>query len=44
MLFGGTDSSTGTLEWALSNLVNDPEVLQKARDELDAQVGHFILF
>ncbi|KAG5132863.1 hypothetical protein JHK82_024051 [Glycine max] len=39
MLFGGTDSSTGTLEWALSNLVNDPEVLQKARDELDAQVG-----
>ncbi|RDY00343.1 Isoflavone 2'-hydroxylase, partial [Mucuna pruriens] len=39
MLFGGTDSSTGTLEWSLSNLLNHPEVLKKARDELDAQVG-----
>ncbi|KAG4946377.1 hypothetical protein AAZX31_15G148500 [Glycine max] len=39
MLFGGTDSSTGTLEWSLSNLLNHPEVLKKARDELDTQVG-----
>ncbi|KAK7329384.1 hypothetical protein VNO77_23547 [Canavalia gladiata] len=39
MLFGGTDSSTGTLEWSLSNLLNHPEVLKKARDELDTQIG-----
>ncbi|KAG4990549.1 hypothetical protein JHK87_024006 [Glycine soja] len=39
MLFGGTDSSTGTLEWSLSNLLNHPEVLKKAKEELDTQVG-----
>ncbi|KAL2340131.1 hypothetical protein Fmac_008071 [Flemingia macrophylla] len=39
MLFGGTDSSTGTLEWSLSNLLNHPEVLKKARDEIDSKVG-----
>jgi len=39
MLFGGTDSSTGTLEWALSNLLNHPEVLKKAREELGRVVG-----
>ncbi|KAK7412968.1 hypothetical protein VNO78_04768 [Psophocarpus tetragonolobus] len=39
MLFGGTDSSTGTLEWLLSNLLNHPEVLKKAREEIDTQVG-----
>ncbi|KAG5132865.1 hypothetical protein JHK82_024053 [Glycine max] len=39
MLFGGTDSSTGTLEWSLSNLLNHPEVLTKAKEELDTQVG-----
>ncbi|KAG5105472.1 hypothetical protein JHK82_042442 [Glycine max] len=27
MLFGGTDSSTGTLEWSLSNLLNHPEII-----------------
>ncbi|KAK7412967.1 hypothetical protein VNO78_04763 [Psophocarpus tetragonolobus] len=39
MLFGGIDSSTGTLEWSLSNLLNHPEVLKKLRDEIDTQVG-----
>ncbi|CAJ1975954.1 unnamed protein product [Sphenostylis stenocarpa] len=39
MLFGGTDSSTGTLEWSLSNLLNHPEVLEKAREELKREVG-----
>ena len=39
MLFAGTDSSAVTLEWALSNLLNHQEVLKKARDELDTEIG-----
>ncbi|CAL2267592.1 unnamed protein product [Prunus armeniaca] len=39
MLFAGTDTSAVTLEWALSNLLNNPHVLKKARAELDAQLG-----
>ncbi|CAJ1975959.1 unnamed protein product [Sphenostylis stenocarpa] len=39
MLFAGTDSSAVTLEWSLSNLLNNPEVLKKAREELDVHVG-----
>lgn len=38
MLFAGTDSSAVTLEWSLSNLLNHPEVLQKAREELEFHV------
>ncbi|XP_020205832.1 isoflavone 2'-hydroxylase [Cajanus cajan] len=39
MLIGGTDSSAVTIEWAISNLLNHPEVLKKARDELDTHIG-----
>ncbi|TQE12148.1 hypothetical protein C1H46_002218 [Malus baccata] len=39
MLFAGTDTSAVTLEWAMSNLLNHPRVLQKAKSELDAKVG-----
>ncbi|KAK3019702.1 hypothetical protein RJ639_003936, partial [Escallonia herrerae] len=39
MLIAGTDTSTVTIEWALSLLVNHPKVLEKARAELDSYVG-----
>ena len=39
MLLAGTDSSSLTLEWVMSNLLNHPHVLKKARAELDAELG-----
>ncbi|KAK7282085.1 hypothetical protein RIF29_10617 [Crotalaria pallida] len=39
MLFARTDSSSSTLEWALCNLLNHPEILKKTRDELDTHIG-----
>ncbi|KAM5577656.1 cytochrome P450 81E8-like [Rosa sericea] len=39
LLLAGTDTSAVTLEWAMSNLLNHPNVLKKARAELDAQIG-----
>ncbi|KAK7289983.1 hypothetical protein RIF29_04068 [Crotalaria pallida] len=39
MLFAGTDSSGATLEWGFSNLLNHPDVLKKAQEELDNKIG-----
>ncbi|KAG5528590.1 hypothetical protein RHGRI_029320 [Rhododendron griersonianum] len=39
MILAGTDTFAITLEWAVSLLVNHPQVLKKARTELDAHVG-----
>uniref|UniRef100_A0A2N9GV53 Cytochrome P450 n=1 Tax=Fagus sylvatica TaxID=28930 RepID=A0A2N9GV53_FAGSY len=39
MIAGGSDSTTGTLTWALSLLLNNPHVLRKAQEELDYHVG-----
>ncbi|GAV92369.1 p450 domain-containing protein [Cephalotus follicularis] len=39
MLMAGTETTTVTLEWTMSNLVNHPDILNKARAELDTHVG-----
>ncbi|CAH8267084.1 unnamed protein product [Arabidopsis lyrata] len=39
MILAGTDTSAGTLEWAMANLLNHPEVLRKAKTEIDDQIG-----
>ncbi|CAA7035870.1 unnamed protein product [Microthlaspi erraticum] len=39
LILAGTDTSAVTLEWALSNLLNHPEVLKKAREEIDRKIG-----
>ncbi|WRX31433.1 Cytochrome P450 - like 10, partial [Theobroma cacao] len=39
LLLAGTDTSAGTLEWAMSFLLNHPEVLENAQTEMDAVVG-----
>ncbi|KAG2245466.1 hypothetical protein Bca52824_092700 [Brassica carinata] len=39
LTIGGTDTTAVTLEWAMSNLLNYPEVLKKARTEIDEKIG-----
>ncbi|MED6122653.1 hypothetical protein PIB30_041832 [Stylosanthes scabra] len=39
MIIGGTDTTTGTVTWALSLLLNNQNVLNKVRDELDSKIG-----
>nr|WMZ41201.1 cytochrome P450 family 81 subfamily Q polypeptide 3 [Ipomoea batatas] len=39
MLAAGTDTSSGTMEWGLSLLLNHPQVLKKAQMEIDERVG-----
>ncbi|PRQ49212.1 putative oxidoreductase [Rosa chinensis] len=39
LLLAGTDTSAVTIEWAMSNLLNHPDALEKIRAELDAQLG-----
>ncbi|XP_023741043.1 cytochrome P450 81Q32 [Lactuca sativa] len=39
LLSGGTDTSAGTMEWVMSLLLNNPQVLQKAQHEMDTVIG-----
>uniref|UniRef100_A0A6N2MFJ6 Cytochrome P450 n=1 Tax=Salix viminalis TaxID=40686 RepID=A0A6N2MFJ6_SALVM len=39
MLVAGTKTSAMSLEWAFSNMLNNPHVLKKGMDEVDTQVG-----
>ncbi|CAI8592942.1 unnamed protein product [Vicia faba] len=39
MLIAGTDTSSITLEWAMANLLNNPNILKKAKDEFDTHMG-----
>lgn len=40
MLLAGSHTSGRTLEWAMSLLLNHPEVIQKARLEINTEVGN----
>ncbi|KAK3412021.1 hypothetical protein EUGRSUZ_I00773 [Eucalyptus grandis] len=40
LLVAGTDTSSLTLEWIMTNLLNNPEKLEKARNEIDSVIGH----
>lgn len=39
MLVAGTDTSAVTIEWVMSELLNHPEVLNKAKEEIETQIG-----
>ncbi|KAL6012488.1 hypothetical protein ACLOJK_002977 [Asimina triloba] len=39
IILGGTDTTAVTLVWALTLLLNNPQALEKAQDELDRHVG-----
>ncbi|XP_024521429.1 flavonoid 3'-monooxygenase-like [Selaginella moellendorffii] len=39
ILAAGTDTSACTVEWALLELLNNPEIMKKAQEELDVVVG-----
>ncbi|KAK1427465.1 hypothetical protein QVD17_16151 [Tagetes erecta] len=40
LLVAGTDTSSVTIEWAMSLLLNHPDVLEKARAQIDEYIGN----
>ncbi|AES74569.1 cytochrome P450 family 82 protein [Medicago truncatula] len=39
LIIGGSDTTAGTLTWAMSLLLKNPHVLKKAKEELNTQIG-----
>nr|QNC49775.1 cytochrome P450 76A112 [Leucophyllum frutescens] len=39
MFFGGTETTSSTIEWGMSELLRNPDVLKKLQDEVDGVVG-----
>ncbi|NP_001351717.1 isoflavone 3'-hydroxylase-like [Cicer arietinum] len=39
MLLAGTDTSAVAIEWVMSELLNHPDVLNKAKEEIETQIG-----
>lgn len=40
MFLAGTDTTAVTLEWAIATLLNHPNILKKAKDEVNTQIGY----
>ncbi|PKA66535.1 Cytochrome P450 71A1 [Apostasia shenzhenica] len=40
MFFGGTDTSSVTIEWGMAELMRNPEVMKKAQDEVRQLIGN----
>ncbi|XP_052173770.1 probable (S)-N-methylcoclaurine 3'-hydroxylase isozyme 2 [Diospyros lotus] len=38
LFVAGTDTTTSTIEWAMAELMRNPEAMQKLREELDQQI------
>ena len=40
MMLGGTETTSTTIEWGIAELLNNPQILEKATAEIDAHVGN----
>lgn len=39
MVAGGTDTTSTTVEWAIAEILNNPDIMKKVQEELDEVVG-----
>ncbi|KAA3479644.1 phenylalanine N-monooxygenase-like [Gossypium australe] len=40
MMFATLDNSSNAMEWAMAVMINQPEILQKAMEEIERVVGN----